>query len=153
MLAQIIKIAILCIIIGSASIPVSFTINNSPWIVWLGNALGSLLSAVVVIYIGDRITDEKFKARISKRHIGKKVVKVFDEGSQNKKIAKTRITINKHGLRLFSLLCPIFPGVTISTAAVYVLDLDKRTYKKWMFIGVVFVSWVYVFGYWWVFVK
>ena len=37
----IIKIAVLCILIGAASIPVSFTVNSSPVIVWLGNALGS----------------------------------------------------------------------------------------------------------------
>ena len=153
MLGQIIKIALLCIVIGSASIPVSFTINDSPWVVWLGNALGSFLSAVVVIYIGDRITDEKFKVRISKRRIGRKIVRVFDEGSSNKSIAKARTTINKHGLKLFALICPIFPGVTVSTAAVYILDLDKQIYKRWMLAGVVLVSGVYVFGYWWLFVK
>jgi membrane protein DedA with SNARE-associated domain len=146
MLGQIIKIALLCIVIGSASIPVSFTINNSPWVVWLGNALGSLLSALVVVYIGDRITDEKFKARMSKRRIGRKIVKVFDEGNRNKHIIKATKSINKHGLRLFALICPIFPGVTISTAAVYILNLDRRTFKKWMFIGVVLVSGAYVFG-------
>ena len=153
MFGQIIKIAILCILIGTASIPVSFTINSSPWVVWLGNALGSFLSAVFVIYIGDRITDERFKKRMSKRRLGKKIVKVFDEGSRSKRIAKARTSINKHGLKLFALVCPIFPGVTVSTAAVYILDLDKRTYKRWMLAGVVLVSGIYIFGYWWLFVK
>ncbi|HEX5394813.1 MAG TPA: hypothetical protein VFW52_00425 [Candidatus Saccharimonadales bacterium] len=153
MLGQIIKIALLCIVIGSASIPVSFTINSSPWVVWLGNALGSFLSALVVIYIGDRITDEKFKKRISKRRIGKKIVKIFDEGSSNKHIAKATKSINKHGLKLFALICPIFPGVTVSTAAVYILNLDRQVFKRWMLTGVVLVSGAYVFGYWWLFVK
>jgi formate/nitrite transporter FocA (FNT family) len=153
MLGEIIKIALLCVLIGCASIPISFTINNSPWVVWLGNAAGSLLSAAVVIYIGERITDEKFKNRIGKRRIGKKVVGVFDEGSDNKRVAKARTYINKHGLKIFSLLCPIFPGVFISTATVYLLDLDKKTYKRWMLGGVMFVSGIYVFGYWWIFVK
>ncbi len=153
MLGNILQIAILCIVIGGASIPVSFTINSSPWVVWVGNALGSLISALVVIYIGDRITDRKFKERASKRRLGKRVIKVFDESGKNKKVAKATIIIDKHGLRLFSLLCPIFPGVAISTAAVYVLNLDKKLYKRWMFAGVVFVSGIYVYGYWWLFVK
>jgi hypothetical protein len=153
MLFNIIKIAALCVVIGAASIPVSFTIDSSPWIVWIGNALGSLFSAAVVIFIGNRITDTKFKKKISKRRIGKKVVYAFDEGQDNKHVIKANKQINKHGLRLFSLVCPIFPGVLISTVAVYILDLDKHIYKRWMFTGVIFVSWGYVFGYWYVFVK
>lgn len=153
MLSDIIRIAILCVIIGSASIPVSFTINSSPVIVWLGNALGSLFSAIVVIYIGNRITSDKFKSRLSKGRMGKKVVKTFDEGDDNKRVAKARARIENHGLRLFSFLCPIFPGVLISTSVVYMLDLDKKTYKRWMFAGIFFASGAYVFGYWLIFVK
>lgn len=149
----ILRIAILCVLIGGASIPVSFGINSSPSVVWIGNALGSLFSAVVVVYIGEHITNEAYKKRISKRRIGKKVVKTFDEGQTNRGVIKARKIINKRGLKIFSLVCPIFPGVLVSTAAVYLLDLDKRTYKRWMFCGVVFVSGIYVFGYWWLFVK
>ena len=68
----ILKIAVLCVVIGAASIPVSFGVNSNPFIVWLGNALGSLFSAVVVIYVGDHLTSERFKARISKRRCGEK---------------------------------------------------------------------------------
>jgi hypothetical protein len=50
-------------------------------------------------------------------------------------------------------LCPIFPGVLLSTVTVYLLDLDKTTYKRWMFSGVIFVSGAYVMGYWWIFVR
>jgi hypothetical protein len=149
----ILKIAFLCVIIGAASIPVSFTINSSPLVVWLGNALGSLFSAVVVIYIGDRLTSDRFKKRVSKRRIGKKVVKVFDEGDENKRVKKASTLIDKHGLRVFSFFCPIFPGVLISTAAVYLLHLDKKIYKHWMYSGIFFASGAYVFGYWWLFVK
>lgn len=152
MLGQIIKIAILCVVIGSASIPISFTINNSPWVVWFGNALGSLFSAAVVIYISERITSDKFKNRISKTRIGRKVVKVFDQDNDTKSVDKARGFINKHGLRIFGLLCPIFPGVLISTATVYLLQLNKRIYIKWMLTGVFFVSGAYVFGYWFAFV-
>jgi formate/nitrite transporter FocA (FNT family) len=153
MFQEILKIAILCIVIGSASIPISFTINSSPVIVWLGNGLGSFLSAFVVIYIGDRVTNQKFKDKVSKHRVGKKVVSVFDEGDSNKHVLKARMSINKHGLKVFAFLCPIFPGVLISTATVYLLDLDKRTYKRWMFAGVFFASGAYVFAYWFTFVK
>lgn len=149
----ILKIAVLCIALGAASIPLSFGINSNPVIVWLGNALGSLISALVVIYIGDRLTSDRFKSKVSKRHFGKKIVTVFEEGDDNKKVLKVRILINKHGLRVFSFLCPIFPGVLLSTAAVYVFDLDRKTYKRWMIAGIFFASGAYVFVYWWTFLK
>jgi len=153
MLGQIAKIAALCIVIGGASIPISFTINSSPVIVWLGNALGSLLSAIFVIYVGERVTDKKFMKKISRWRLGRKVSATFNEGQSNKRIINVRKSINKHGLKLFALFCPIFPGVLISTSAVYLLGLDKKIYKRWMFVGVVFVSGIYVFGYWVLFVK
>jgi uncharacterized membrane protein len=152
-LFNIIQIAFLCITIGVASIPVSFAVNSNPFVVWIGNALGSLVSAFVVIYIGHRITDKQFKAKISKRRVGKKVVTVFDEGEDNHKVQKVRVTINKRGLRVFSFFTPVFPGVLISTVAVFLLGLDLHTYKKWMFPGIFFASGAYVFGYWWVFVR
>jgi hypothetical protein len=153
MLLDLIKIAGLCIVIGSASIPVSFTINESPVVVWLGNAIGSLISAIFVIYVGNHITSQKFKKKAYRFRIGKKVVAVFDEGDKNKHVKKAGGLINKHGLKLFSFFCPIFPGVLISTAAVFLLNLDLKTYKRWMFCGIFFASGAYVFGYWWVFVK
>ncbi len=153
MLSDILKIAGLCILIGAVSIPVSFTINASPWIVWLGNGLGSLFSAVVVTYICERITGASFKRRISYTRVGRKIVTIFDQGNQNKEVIKARDFINKHGLKLFSLLCPIFPGVLISTVAVYMLQLDTRVYRRWMLAGVFFVSGAYVFGYWFLFVR
>jgi hypothetical protein len=147
------KIAGLCIVVGAASIPLSFGINSSPIVVWFGNALGSLISAAVVIFISERITSGRFKGRMSKGRMGKKVVTIFDEGDDNKKVIRVRFFVNKHGLRIFSFLCPIFPGVLISTAAVYLLDLDKHLYKRWMLAGVFFVSGAYVFAYWLAFVK
>jgi uncharacterized membrane protein YdjX (TVP38/TMEM64 family) len=153
MVGDILKIAILCILIGAASIPVSFGVNNSPVVVWFGNALGSLISAAVVIYIGERITNQNFKDRLKKRRYGKKVVRTFDEGNRNKKVIKAREFINNRGIKIFSLLCPIFPGVLIATTAVYLLELDKKTYKRWMAVGVFFVSGIYVCGYWLLFVK
>jgi formate/nitrite transporter FocA (FNT family) len=153
MLKDIIHIAILCIVIGSASIPISFTVNSSPIIVWLGNALGSLISALVVIYIGDHISSRRFKQKVSKHRVGRKVVTVFDEGDKNKHVLKARILINKHGLRLFAFFCPIFPGVLIATVTVYLLDLNKQMYKRWMVAGVFFASGAYVFAYWFTFVR
>lgn len=150
--AQILQIALLCITIGSASIPISFQVSSSPWIVWVGNALGSLLSAFVVIYIGDRLVSDKFRVRVQKTRVGRKIIVTFDQGAENKKTEKARNFINNHGLRLFSLICPLFPGVLLSTVTVYLLDLNKKMYKRWMFAGVVFVSGAYVFGYWWIFV-
>jgi len=153
MLGDILKIAALCVVIGSASIPLSFNVNASPVIVWLGNALGSLFSALVVIYISERITSPGFKKRLAHSRPGRKIVKVFDAGETNKEFKKASGFINRHGLRIFSFLCPIFPGVLISTAVVYLLDLDKRLYKRWVTAGIFFVSGAYVFGYWWIFVK
>lgn len=153
MFLNIIAIALLCIAIGGASIPISFTINSNPLVVWLGNALGSIISAIVVIYIANRITNDKFKKKVSKHHVGKKVVEAFDESEDSKKVKKTRGFINRHGLKVFSLLCPIFPGVLVSTAIVYGLNLDKTTYKRWLMAGVFFVSGGYVLSYWWVFVR
>lgn len=150
---NIIQIAVLCIVVGSASIPISFTINSSPLIVWLGNGLGSLLSAIVVIYIGERITNQRFRDKMSKHRVSKKVVTVFEEGEDNKKVLKARVLIDKHGIRLFGFFCPIFPGVLLSTVAVYVLDLNKKTYRRWMFAGVFFVSGAYVWAYWFTFVR
>src|SRR4051812_28210451 len=153
MLADLIKIALLCVVIGGASIPVSFTVNSNPVVVWLGNALGSLFSAAVVIYVSNRITSRRFKNKIIKRRIGKKIVKIYDSGEDSQKVQKAGSLINKHGLRLFSFLCPIFPGVLVSTTAVYILGVDKQTYKRWMFAGIFFASGAYVFGYWLLFIN
>lgn len=153
MFPGILRIALLCIAAGAASIPLSFGINSNPIIVWLGNALGSLASALVVIYIGERLTSDTFKSKVSKRRFGRKIVTVFEEGDDNKKILKVRVLINKHGLRAFSFLCPIFPGVLISTAAVYFFDLDRSMYKRWMIAGIFFASGAYVFAYWFTFVR
>lgn len=145
---SIIKIAILCIIVGGASIPFAFGISNSPTVVWLGNALGSLISAFVVIYVAERISDTKFRKRVQRYHIGNKVITVMDSGDKNKKVVKARSFINKHGLKFFALVCPIFPGALVSTITVYTLGLDKRTYKLWLIPGIFLVSGLYVFGYW-----
>ncbi len=153
MFINIITIAFLCIVIGAASIPVSFTVDSSPVVVWVGNALGSLISALVVIFIAEHLTSEKFKERIRKRRIGNKVVTVFDEGQDNEKVKKVNGIVNKHGLRLFSLFCPIFPGALIGTAAVYMLGLNTKVYRFWLGIGIFLVSGAYVFGYWLIFVK
>lgn len=149
----IIKIAILCIVFGAASIPLSFQVSSSPIIVWFGNALGSFISALIVIYIANRITSSKFRSHVSKRRMGKRIVTVFEEGDDNKKVLKARIFIDKHGLRIFSFFCPVFPGVLISTTVVYLLDLDKKLYKRWMSAGIFFASGAYVFVYWFTFVK
>jgi hypothetical protein len=153
MMLEIIKIAGLCIVAGAASIPISFGVSTNPIIVWLGNALGSLLSAMFVIFVAGRITDKKFEKKITKRRAGRKIVTVFSEGEGNKKVQKASLLINKHGLRLFSFFCPIFPGALISTAAVYILDLDKQIYKFWLALGIFFASGIYVFGYWLTFVR
>lgn len=149
----IIKIAVLCIVVGSASIPLSFGINSNPFIVWIGNALGSLFSAAVVIFVGNRLTSEPFMERMRRHRISRKFAKAFDEGNDKKATIKTRNFVNKHGLRLFGLFCPIFPGVLLSTVAVYLLQLDKKMYMRWMFLGVFLVSGFYVFAFWFAFVR
>lgn len=153
MIVDILVIAVYCIVMGGASIPICFEINSNPLIVWTGNALGSLLSAMVVIYIGNRITNKRFEKKMSEKPMGKKIVTVFEEGDDNTKVKKATLFINKHGLRVFSFITPIFPGVLVSTVAVYILDLDKHIYKRWMFAGIFFASGLYVLGYWFAFVR
>jgi len=152
-IANIFYIAFLCIVFGGASIPISFAVNSNPFVVWIGNALGSLISALAVIYIGNKLAKGKNGEKYKKKRFTRKIVTVFEEGDDNKKVRKVRVIINKHGLRIFSLLCPIFPGVLISTVAVYILDLDIKIYRFWMSLGVVFVSGFYVFSYWLVFLR
>ena len=139
-LRQIIHIAILCVVGGAASIPISFGITSSPVIVWLGNALGSLVSALFVIFIAERMGSKAYRDRMNKHRASRKVITIFEQGDDNQKVLKARIFINRHGLKVFSFLCPIFPGVLISTAAVYLLELDTKLYKRWMVAGVVFAS-------------
>lgn len=150
---DILKIAVYCIVLGGASIPLSFHVNSSPAVVWSGNALGSLISAVFVIFVMRRIVSDAFRSKVSRVRIGKKIVTIYDAGSDSKNVKKAQVIINKHGLRLFSLVCPVFPGVLVSTIAVYLLELDTKIYKRWMFAGVVLVSGGYVYGYWWLFVR
>lgn len=142
------KIAVLCIVLGGASIPIAFTVSPNPFVVWIGNSIGSLISAFVVIIVADHLADDKFKNRVRRFRIGNKVVTIMDDGDNNSKVKKARGLINKHGLKLFALICPIFPGALISTATVYALNLDKRTYKIWLIPGIFLVSGLYVFGYW-----
>ena len=153
LLLDIIWIALLCIFIGGASIPIAFTVNSDPAVVWVGNALGSLISALIVIKIANKLSNKDDDSKLKKRRYTRKIVTVFEEGDDSKHVRKASIMINKHGLRIFSLICPIFPGVLISTAAVYALNLDKKLYLKWMSAGVVLVSGFYVFSYWVAFVK
>lgn len=149
MIDSIVKIAVMCIVLGGASIPLAFGVSSSPWVVWIGNSLGSLISAFVVILIAERLANEAFKQKVRRYRVGNKVVTIMDEGDNNKKVAKARGFINRHGLKIFALLCPIFPGALISTTTVYALNLDKRTYKIWLVPGIFLVSGIYVFGYWW----
>lgn len=153
LISQIIKIAFLCITVGSLSIALGFKINSSPWVVYTGNVLGSLVSAWIIIFIGDRITSQSFRNRLRKRILGRKIVTVYEAGEDNKKIRHARIFINKHGIKFFAFLSPLFPGTTIATVAVYALNLDTKLFKKWICLGIFFVCFIYVFGFWWFFVK
>ncbi len=153
MLIDIVSIAFLCILMGIASIPLSFNINSSPVVVWFGNALGSLISALVVIYLINNLKNKKSHKRIYKSRIGKKIVNVIENNQGSDNVKDVNKFINKFGLRLFALFCPLFPGVLISTIVVYLLNLDKKTYLHWMSAGVIFISGIYVFGYWWIFIK
>lgn len=150
---DIIAIALLCIVLGGASIPIAFNITDDPVTVWAGNALGSVISAVAVIIIMNKLTNKNNEEKLKKKKFTRKIVTVFEEGDDNKKVKKATIMINKHGLRIFSLFCPVFPGVLFSTIAVYILELDKKLYLRWMPIGVVLVSGFYVFSYWLAFVR
>ncbi len=153
MIKNIIIIAILSTAIGGASIPLGFAITDKVSIVYLGNLIGSVVSAMFVVFIGDKIKDQEFRKKINKRRAGRKVIYIFEQGENSKKVLKVKLRVDKHGLRLFSFFCSMFPGTLASSIAVYVLDLDRTIFKKWMFLGILFNSALYVFGYWFIFVR
>ena len=122
---DILAIALLCIVLGGASIPIAFTITDDPVTVWAGNALGSVISAVAVIIIMNKLTNKDNEEKLKKKKFTRKIVTVFEEGDDNKKVKKATIMINKHGLRVFSLVSsqlfsssprrrPIKPGIHTS---------------------------------------
>jgi formate/nitrite transporter FocA (FNT family) len=135
-LVDIILIALVGMIAGLVSIPFGFTLTSSPTVVYLGNALGSLFAVLILIYLS--------KSVIS-RYLEKKLDKEKIEGV-------TRF-VNKHGVRLFGIVCPFFPGVTISVPAAIALKLDLKKFERWMYVGIFVVSAGYVFSYWAAFVR
>lgn len=153
MLKNILIVAILSVIIGGAAIPIGFMMTDKISVVYIGNVLGSIFSALIIIFIGDRIKDREFRNKINKNRAGQKIIYIFEQGESNRKVLKVKLRVDKHGLRFFSFLCPIFPGVFISSLAVYILDLDRTIYKKWMFSGILLSSGLYVLGYWFVFIS
>jgi hypothetical protein len=106
-----------------------------------------------VIYIGHRMVSDSTKSTLDKSRLGRKISAVFEEGDSNISVGKARNFINKHGIRLFGIVSPLFPGVLLATMTVYLFGLDRQMFARWMFAGVVFVSGGYVFGYWYLFVR
>lgn len=153
LIANVTVIAILCILLGGASIPVAFIVTRNPFVVWFGNALGSVLSVLLIIYVANAITGGGKQDPKKRNFITKKIVNFIEDGHKNKTVVKSRNMINKYGMRIFSLVCPIFPGVLVATVAVYLFDLDKKQYLRWMPVGLVLLSGIYVFAFWLTFLK
>ena len=136
MIVNIFLIAVVGFVAGLISIPFGFTLTSSPIVVYVGNALGSLTGAIVFLYFSDRIISRFIKPK-----------------PNAKKTAQVSKFINKHGVRLFGLICPLFPGVTFGVPAAIALDLNMRVFKRWLFAGIFLVSAGYVFAYWWTIVR
>lgn len=133
---DILLIALVGMIAGLVSIPFGFGINDNPFVVYLGNALGSLFALICLLYLSNKIINKYIAKKVSKKDVDK--VGGF---------------INKHGVRAFGLVAPLFPGVTIAVPSALILKLDMKFFKFWLYIGIFLVSAVYVFGYWWTVVK
>lgn len=134
--ADILLIAIVGAVLGLASIPFGFHLTTSPIVVYLGNAFGSLFAAIVLLYLSDKF-----------------VAKFFQKKIKQEKIERVSVFINKYGVHLYGLLCPLFPGVTVSVPAAIALKLNMRAFKIWLYMGLFLVSAGYVFGYWWTVVR
>lgn len=124
-------IAVVGMIAGLVSIPFGFTLNNNPFIVYLGNALGSLFALLFLLYFSSKFIDRFLKKKVDK-----------------KDVEKVGNFINKHGVRVFGLFAPLFPGVTIAVPSALILKLEMKSFKRWLFVGIFLISAVYVFGYW-----
>lgn len=133
---DILLIALVGMIAGLVSIPFGFGINSNPFVVYFGNALGSLFALICLLYLSGKIID---------KYLAKKVDK--------KDVEKVGTFINKHGVRAFGLFAPLFPGVTIAVPSALVLKLDMKFFKRWLYVGIFLVSAFYVFGYWFTIVK
>lgn len=129
-------IALVGMIAGLFSIPFGFGLNSNPFVVYFGNALGSLFALICLLYLSSKFIDRFLKKKIDKDQI--------------KKVGDF---INKHGVRAFGLIAPLFPGVTIAVPSALVLKLDMKYFKRWLYVGIFLVSAVYVFGYWFTVVK
>jgi len=135
-LVDILLIAAVGAVLGLASIPFGFGLTDSPMVVYLGNAFGSLFAALVLLYLSDKFIARYFQKKI-----------------KPEKIERASGFINKYGVHAYGLLCPLFPGVTVSVPAAIALKLDMKTFKIWLYIGLFLVSAGYVFGYWWTIVR
>lgn len=139
MILDIFLIAVASLTLGLASIPFGFTLTNDPFVVYFGNALGSLVAAIVFLYFSSKIISRFMKRR--------------KKTNDAKKTAQVGSFIDKHGVRLFGLVCPLFPGVTFGVPAAIALELDMKKFKRWLFVGIFVVSAGYVFLYYWTIVR
>jgi hypothetical protein len=136
MVIDIILIAIVGAIAGLASIPFGFTLTSSVYVVFIGNAFGSLVAALALLYFSDKL-----------------IARFFKKGVSDKSINRITKLLNKYGLRIFGLVSPLFPGVTVSVPSAILLKVDMKTYKRWMYVGIFLISGAYVVAYWAAFVR
>lgn len=135
-IVDILLIALVGMIAGLVSIPFGFGINSNPFVVYIGNALGSLFALFCLLFLSGKFIDRYLKKKVDK-----------------KEVEKVGSFINKHGVRVFGLVSPLFPGVTIAVPSALILKLDMRSYKRWLYVGIFLVSAGYVFVYWHTVVK
>ena len=133
---NIVLIAVVGAIAGLVSIPFGFKLTDSPATVYVGNALGSLVPVLLLFYFSNRIIASRFKKKLNQDRL--------DQAGD---------FINKHGIKAYGLVCPLFPGVTVSVPAAVLMKLNMRQFKPWLYAGVFIISAGYVFGYYFIVVK
>ena len=92
-MVNILLIAAVGAVLGLVSIPFGFHLTSSALVVYLGNALGSLFAALVLLYLSDKFIARYFQKKI-----------------KQEKIERASVFINKYGVHAYGLLCPLFPG-------------------------------------------
>ncbi len=106
-----------------AAIPAGLAIGLNPLLTGIASALGSVVAAVLVAFLGDRIRNW-----LIKRRSGKKT------GKENSRIYRVW---NKYGIIGLGLLAPLLTGAPLGAAIGISLGASPARLIIWMVIGII----------------